>query len=179
MTKQTFSLQPFPSAELSPDLKITGNISRENNQLAITYQLTGDLKQVVIPPLVDIPNRKNELWENTCFEFFLGMQNYSRYWEFNLSPAGDWNIYRFDDYRRGMQEEIAFNQLPFIVQSQPDSLMLSLNFDLNQIIPSAQSLEVAITTVVKQIDNHVTYWALVHKGAEADFHLRDSFIIIL
>ncbi|WP_427159262.1 DOMON-like domain-containing protein [Aliinostoc sp. HNIBRCY26] len=179
MTKQTFSLQPFPSAEPSPDLKITGNISRENNQLAITYQLTGDLKQVVIPPLVDIPTRKNELWENTCFEFFLGVRNSPRYWEFNLSPAGDWNIYRFDGYRQGMQEETAFNQLPFSVQSHPDSLIISLNSDLNQIISSAQSLEVAITTVIKQPDNHITYWAVVHKGAEADFHLRDSFIIMI
>ncbi|HIK05144.1 MAG TPA: DOMON-like domain-containing protein [Trichormus sp. M33_DOE_039] len=179
MNQQTFSLQTFPTEEYLPDITITGNISRDHNRLTINYQLAGDLKQVVISSPADTPNRKDELWQETCFEFFLGIKNSQHYWEFNLSPTGDWNIYHFDDYRQGMQAETAFTKLPFRVQNQFDSFLLSVDIDLTQIIPPEQVLEVGITTVVKQTDNHITYWALTHKGTAADFHLRNSFVIML
>ncbi|MDZ8263018.1 DOMON-like domain-containing protein [Nostoc sp. ChiQUE01b] len=179
MRKQTFSLQPFPSTEYFPNLKITGNISRNANQLAICYNLGGDLKKIAISPPSNAPSRKHELWEDTCFEFFLGIKDSARYWEFNLSPAGHWNIYRFNGYRQGMQEEIAFQKLPFNVQNQADGLALVLDVDLSKIVSAEQEIKVAITTVIKHRDGEVTYWALTHQGAEADFHLRNSFIIRL
>jgi hypothetical protein len=175
---QQISLQPFPSAEVVP-VQITGNISRVDNQLTINYQLVGDLQEIVIAQPSDTPARQHELWQDTCFEFFLGIKDSQRYWEFNLSPAGHWNIYRFDSYRQGMQEETAFNLLPFNVEHQSDSLLLSLNVDLDKIVSSKQLIDVAITTVIKQKNGVVTYWALVHQGKEADFHIRDSFIVEL
>jgi hypothetical protein len=179
MNKQTFSLQPFSFTESFPNLKITGNISRNANQFAISYNLGGDLKEIAIAPTSNAPSRKHELWEDTCFEFFLGIKNSQRYWEFNLSPAGHWNVYRFDGYRQGMQEETAFEKLPFNIQNQADGLALALNVDLDKIVSAEQKIEVAITTVINHRDGEITYWALTHKGAEADFHLRDSFIVEL
>lgn len=178
MNDQTFSLQPEPSTKSLPNLKIAGNIARHANQLTITYALLGDLREVVIAPPSSIPIRKHELWEDTCFEFFLGIKDSERYWEFNLSPTGHWNVYRFEGYRQGMQEETAFTTLPFSVQNQSDGLALALNVDLDKIVTN-QALEVAIATVIKYRDGEVTYWALTHQGAEADFHLRDSFIVEL
>ncbi|MCG6133804.1 MAG: DOMON-like domain-containing protein [Nostoc sp. LLA-1] len=178
MTKQTFFLQPFSSNESLTNLHITGNIARYDNQLTINYQLSGDLKTVVISLPSNTPTRKNELWEETCFEFFLGIKDSAQYWEFNLSPSGNWNIYRFDGYRQGMTEETAFSVLPFKVH-QSDDLSLVVNIDLSQIIPAKQTLEIAITTVIKHSNDTVTYWALTHCGQEADFHLRDSFMIDL
>lgn len=178
MTNQTFSLQPFSSNESLTNLQITGNIARYDNQLTINYQLSGDLKTVVIPSPSNTPTRKHELWEETCFEFFLGIKNSAQYWEFNLSPAGHWNIYRFDGYRQGMKEETAFSVLPFNAHKS-DDLSLNLNVDLSKIISTQETLEVAITAVIKHSNNTVNYWALTHCGKEADFHLRDSFIIDL
>ncbi|MEH2208581.1 MAG: DOMON-like domain-containing protein [Nostoc sp.] len=179
MNNQTFSLQPFPSTESFPHLKITGNISRNSNQLAINYNLGGDLKEIAIVPLSNAPLRKHELWEDTCFEFFLGIKDSAQYWEFNLSPTGHWNVYHFDGYRQGMQEETAFEKLPFSVQNQVDSLALVLDVDLDKIVLANQGIEIGITTVIKHRDGEITYWALTHQGVEADFHLRDSFIVEL
>ncbi|PMB50992.1 hypothetical protein CEN40_00315 [Fischerella thermalis CCMEE 5205] len=179
MNQQNFSLQSFPTDKSLPNLQITGNIARYGNQLNLCYTLSGDLEEIAIAPLSDTPQRKHELWEDTCFEFFLGIKNSQQYWEFNFSPAGHWNIYRFDGYRQGMQEETAFITLPFIVQHQSDTLMLALDMDLSGIISEEQRLEVAITTVIKYRDGEVSYWALTHQGKEADFHLRDSFMIEL
>ena len=177
MNHQTFSLQPFPSTKSLPNLKITGNIARNGNQFAIRYMLEGDLKEIAIARPSNTQSRKHELWEDTCFEFFLGIKDSQRYWEFNLSPAGHWNVYRFDGYRQGMQEETAFENLAFNVQNQADGLTLALDVDLGKIISAEQAIEVAITTVIKDRNGEVTYWALTHRGAEADFHLRDSFIV--
>ncbi|HYX17059.1 MAG TPA: DOMON-like domain-containing protein [Nostoc sp.] len=179
MSEQTFSLQPFPSTKSLPNLKIAGNISRNGNKLAIRYILEDDLKEIAIAPPSNTPSRKHELWEDTCFEFFLGVKDSQRYWEFNLSPAGHWNIYLFDGYRQGMQEETAFENLSFNVQNQADGLILVLDVDLGKIISAEQAIEVSITTVIKYRNGEVTYWALTHRGAEADFHLRDSFILKL
>ena len=176
MNQQSFSLQVFDPSS-APDLQITGSIARSGNILTISYMLQGDLTKIEIPVTADIPSRKNELWEETCFEFFLSMKNSSRYWEFNLSPSGDWNIYRFDEYRQGMREEMAITSLLFSVQHQSDILQLTLELDLSKIIPAQQSLDIAIATVVKDKNGEITYWALNHCGKQADFHLRDSFVV--
>ena len=186
MNDQTFSLQPFTSTISLPNFKIVGNIARNSNQLTICYMLEGDFKEIAlakptggIAPPSNTRSRKHELWKDTCFEFFLSIKDSARYWEFNLSPAGHWNVYRFDAYRQGMQEETAFTILPFNVQNQAEGLALVLDVDLDKIVSAKQAIEVGITTVIKHRDGEVTYWALTHRGAEADFHLRDSFIVEL
>ena len=181
-----FSLIPFPDNCPHPEIEITGQIERFNQELSIIFQLTGQIEKIAIAKSDAHPSRLNELWQTTCFEFFLGLKGSPKYWEFNLSPAGHWNIYRFDDYRQGMTEELAFESLPFSVKVQPDSLTLSLSLDLEPIISSTQNLEVGITTVIQSKINNliseqdaITYWALTHVGQEADFHQRKSFILSL
>jgi hypothetical protein len=179
MSAQIFSLQPFPTAGPEPSLKITGNIARHFNTLTIHYVLLGHLGELVIPAPADVAARKNGLWEKTCFEFFLAVKDAPQYWEFNLSPAGHWNVYRFAAYRQGMQEEAAFRSLPLNIRKQTDSLSLALEFDLSMIVPADQDLEVAISAVVKHREGKATHWALTHRGPQADFHRRDSFIVEL
>jgi hypothetical protein len=175
--KQTFSLQPFPSNQALPNIKIAGNIDRDVERLTICYNLTGNLDEVAIALRCDMPARKHELWQDTCLEFFLGIEKSDRYWEFNLSPAGHWNVYRFDGYRQGMQEETTFERLPFNVESQSDLLRLVVEIELSKIMPKKSAIALAITAVIKDRNGEVTYWALTHKGTEADFHRRDSFIL--
>lgn len=178
MTQYQFTLKPFASNNPISDLQITANITRADNNLNLNYQLLGNLSPIKIPPISDAPTRQDRLWETTCLEFFLGIENSPKYWEFNLSPAKHWNIYRFTDYRQNMTEETAFQTLPFNIQKQPESLNLSLQLDLNPIISPNQKLEASITAVI-QSDRHITYWALTHPGSKPDFHLRDSFLITL
>jgi hypothetical protein len=177
MSDRSFALKPFPNSNFPSSLKIEGKIDRNDNKLAIEYLLLGNLTDILIPRSVDLPRRKNELWEETCLEFFLGIKNSPQYWEFNLSPSGDWNIYHFDDYRQGMQEEIAFTGLPVIVESKSDFLQLSLKLDLNKLVSKETSLEMGITTVIQSTDKKISYWALTHPDSLADFHQRDSFAI--
>jgi hypothetical protein len=186
MTNQPFSLQPFlvsadPQAIASfvSSVKIIGSITRCLNTLTLRYELLDSLEDVVIPTPASQPERRDGLWQETCFEFFLGVKQSERYWEFNLSPAGHWNVYCFNAYRQGMKVELAFASLPFTVQHQSKALQLSLELDLAPIVEPDQSLDVAISAVIQPQEGGISYWALTHPLSQADFHQRDSFTIEL
>lgn len=180
MNGRAFSLKPFASTDLSRQVEITVCINLISKTLAISYILIGPLRKLVIPEPAGMLARRDNLWEETCFEFFLAVKDTDRYWEFNLSPAGHWNVYRFESYRQGMQAEPAFESLPFSVQRHPDTLHISLEFDLRRIIPvSDQTVKAGISAIIKPVSGEITYWALTHPGAKADFHRRDSFTIEL
>ena len=177
MTPRSFTLKPFPGEAPRFPLEITGAIARRAHILALRYELRGDLAAVALPGSPDRPARRDGLWQETCFEFFLATRNSPQYWEFNLSPAGHWNVYAFQAYRRGMHEEPALAALPFTVLREAASLLLTLKVDVAGLIPPDQRLNIAIAAVIKSQDGALTYWALTHPGPQADFHRRDAFII--
>lgn len=177
MNARRFSLKPFLTAALPPDLKITGNVSRSSHIFAITYMLIGPLSKLLIPSHTGNPLRRKGLWEETCFEFFVAEKDLDSYREFNLSPSGDWNVYCFPTYRQGMSEEMRFSALPFSVEARTDFLKLSLEVDLTALIPGERELVVGVSAIIKSIDGSMSFWALTHPGPQPDFHRRDSFII--
>lgn len=172
---QTFKLIPFPAAG-SPLIEIMGEVDRIKNRLSVHYSVQGSVESILLPEQAH-PIRKNDLWNTTCFEFFIAVPDSSEYWEFNLSPSGEWNVYRMDAYRQvNMREEPAFCELPFAFQKE-HGFSLELSVDLNPIISSAQKIQIGVAAITETKDREVTYWALAHPGEQADFHLRDSFLI--
>ena len=174
---QTFKLMPYQASD-SPKIDITGQIERIENRLSIRYVVTGETDFTLLPKPAEFPVRKHELWRTTCFEFFIAIKNQPRYWEFNMSPSGNWNVYAMDAYRQvNMREELAFMQLPFEFQKTNKEIFLDISLNLNPILQPGDALEIGITTVVQTTNGNETYWALAHPGQHADFHLRESFLI--
>jgi hypothetical protein len=176
MNPRKFSLRPFSPIGPPLHFAITASLARRARELAIGYELTGQLGKLVIPGPAEFPSRRHGLWEETCFEFFLGIKDSPRYWEFNLSPAGSWNVYRFAGYRQGMVEETAFTSLPLRLRRRPDSLRLDLELGIDRIVGADHPLEVGIAAVIKLAGGGLIYWALTHPGPQADFHRRDGFL---
>ena len=179
MNFPSFSLTPFQEEEGHPDLRITGTVRRSANKLSIGYALLGDLSGIAIPARGDPPGRKNRLWEETCLELFLGMKGFRGYWEFNLSPAGHWNVYRFTSYRKGMREELAFPSLPIRVWTEPNAFRLSLDLEPGKIIPADRALEAGVCAVIRTVTGDTSHWALLHPASRPDFHRRDGFAFTL
>jgi len=177
MKSQGFSLIPFPATSPLPGVKITGTVGRCDGVLYLGYDLLGLISSIAIPAPAATPARKDDLWKETCFELFLRLGKSDRYWEFNFSPAGHWNVYSFEAYRQGMQEEQAFASLPFSVQGHPDSLNLSVELGLERIILRDHALKAGISAVVRSAGGDCTHWALTHPGMQPDFHRKDGFII--
>jgi hypothetical protein len=172
-----FKLLPFSTDITLSAIELTGRVELQDKLLSIEYHLQGALETVVIPSINPTPSRKFDLWESTCFEFFIGVPGNANYWEFNLSPAGDWNVFSLDDYRKGLQNEPAFTSLPLSIDRSATSLILKSTIDLSQIIPATQELELSVTTVIESSEHELSYWALTHTSSVADFHRRDSFIL--
>jgi len=82
-------------------------------------------------------------------------------------------------HRQGMKEETAFTSLLLAIHRQSDSLSLNLKADLGQINQADRAVEIAISAVIQGRDGHTSFWALAHRGPQADFHRRDSFVVEL
>ena len=178
MSQTNFYLTSF-DPPTTPNLTITGHVSRQQNKLSVQYVLAGDLTAIIIPASVSDPQRQYDLWEHTCCEFLMGIKNQPEYWEFNLSPSGNWNVFHFSNYRHNLVEEAKLAALPFSVLQQDNFLNLSLTVDLNKLVSEKKDLELGITMVIEDEQHQLSYWALKHPAAEPDFHHRDSFDINL
>jgi hypothetical protein len=180
MMELPFELVPFPDPEL-PDIRITGTIFRENHIFTIQYSLSGKIDDILLPVLNPNPCRKQELWLGTCFEFFLARPDQPQYWEFNFSPSGDWNVFHMDAYRRiGFHEEDLIQNPCLDIGSEVDCFELEAAMDLSPILAPETLIQAGVTAVVQSRPGpNETYWALIHPRPQADFHLRESFILTL
>src|SRR5690349_21270573 len=178
MIEQLFALIPFDAPHI-PAISISGQLSLENHLLSLRYSLAGQTESILLPPASPLPSRKDELWKATCFEFFLAIRTQPGYWEFNMSPSGDWNVYRMDAYRRiGFREEGAISELPFEFKTGADGFFLEVALDLTSVIQGEEELQMGITAIIQTKDGSETYWALAHPAPYADFHLRESFTLL-
>lgn len=179
MSEHRFLLVPFPDPDL-PGIQIAGMITRERGKLAVHFSITGSRAGIVFPPAASQPGRRGQLWTATCLEFFLAIRDQPQYWEFNLAPSGDWNVYRMDAYRRvGFREEPLVEKLQVEFREEADCLVADAYVDLSSIIPPQEIIQVGVASIIQTRSGHETYWALWHPGPQADFHLREGFLLQL
>lgn len=157
----------------------------QGHRLQLSYQLTGDLRTTLIPPLNSSPQRKDGLWQHLCFEAFIKPEAGLAYWEFNFSPSGDWAIYRFDDYRTGMTAPTLMTPPALRISPTPlttradehSSLSLTVEIDLAQLDPSLATprLQLALASVIETRRGELSCWAGHHPTDKPDFHHPGSF----
>ena len=179
MHSRRFLLKPFPGEGYPAGVTVGGSIGRRADALSIRCEVQGDLSKVSIPATAEEPRKQDRLWEDTCFELFLGAADSEEYWEINLSPSGHWNVYRFDRYREGMREETDITSLPFDVRRDPEGLLLTAEIGIGEIVPTGKDLAAAVAVVIKTSDGGKSHWATVHPAPRPDFHRRDGFALTL
>jgi hypothetical protein len=172
-----FSLRPFTADCLTDSIRCIGSAARSTNGLLISWELRGRLEDILLPEQSAAPLRRDQLWQQSCFEFFVAPTGSFQYWEGNLSPSGDWNVYAFDEYRAGMREETALAALTFRIVRRTESLRLELVLPLDAIIRPEQPLALGLSAVLRHRCGRSSYWALTHCGPKPDFHLRESFLL--
>lgn len=112
-------LKPFsePSSQLSFNTEVSISQKSSALNLAIKYQLSGATKVLneitLLSESTSNKKRTQELWKNTCFEWFVKSKNSSKYWEFNASPTGEWNFYELDSYRSNLKESFLISDPSF------------------------------------------------------------------
>lgn len=178
MSRQAFALLPFPGGPALP-FRVDGSVSRQEGRLALTYELTGEVATVAWPAPASAPERRDRLWQETCCECFLARPGEAGYWEANLSPAGHWQLYHFDDYRQGMRPETAIAAPAIATEQDAAACRLSTTLDLGPLLAPAQPLLLGVTMVVRAVDGATSYWALAHPGEQPNFHHRAAFRLTL
>ncbi len=179
MSDSVYQLVPFGGQKRLPNLHVKAVVSRTEQQIAINFVLDasiGELKQIKWPATEIAHVRRNELWKTTCFEAFVGSRDSHDYFEYNLAPSGDWNVYHFDSYRQGMKIVLPHVQTSPI-RSHANSecrheISFALEFEKLQI---NGPLALGLTAVVEFQDGHKEYWAISHKSEKPDFHLRSTW----
>ena len=158
----------------TPTIDLSVTVDRRGSFLVLRYEMTGAIESILMAKC-EYPTRQMGLWETTCFECFFGVPGQDLYWEVNLSTAGHWNIFRLDGYRSGLREELAIEELTVLIDRSAFSL--ETQFDLSLLGLETSELELSVTAVMADKLDEISYWAVCHAGVEADFHLRDSFVM--
>lgn len=170
------TLIPFAATPRTDSIQFQVEWERKEQCLCLQFHLS-DISTVVVPPH-NSPSRKTNLWESTCFEVFLS--DGARYLEWNFSPAGDWNVYAFDSYRKHSTRVFdsgTFNAGKCLRGASGLSFFIQLNLDSCSSFLTPDRL--GLCAVLQHSDGALSYWAVKHALTKPDFHSKDNFQIRL
>ncbi|GAB5489405.1 MAG: hypothetical protein Pars2KO_29750 [Parasphingorhabdus sp.] len=155
------------------DVEVTFN---NDGFLTLAFCVSGKISELKLLEPCE-PKRTDYLWQQTCFEAFVGAKGQGSYLEYNLSPSTEWAVYAFEDHRRGMRNPELITE-PVIGQFlEQDMYFLTAELDLRK-LPGmdAGQLELAATAVIEEKNGPKSLWALAHPSGNPDFHSRDCFV---
>jgi len=171
------SLVHHPHTQVSPIAAIVVEVAREGSRLALGYRVTGGIADLLLADPA-APNRKDELWQHTCLEAFVGSVAGDCYVEINLSPSTQWALYGFTGYRHGMAAPDV--DPPMIhAEADADRLLLDASIDLAGLLPEQEIWQLGLAAVIEDRSGAKSYWALAHRAGPPDFHHRDCFTLQL
>lgn len=134
-------------------------------ELVLRYVVTGALGDVIWPRVL-ASERKDWLWQKTCFEVFVAPEGDDAYFEFNLSPSTQWAAYDFDAHRQGSRDR----------PIDPPRIAVAPGaerYELRASCPVPADLaraRVGLTAVIEETNRNISFWALSFPPGKADFH---------
>jgi len=139
-----------------------------------------DPNQLIIwPQEVAAHPRQDFLWEDTCFEIFIGVHDEDFYREINLSPSEAWQAYQFEEYRYPEDippkpaYDIELNQL------KRTHYGLNVSLDLGRFMADHElkwsDLYLGLSAVLKT-SQEVHYFAMQHSSPQPDFHNKRDWL---
>jgi hypothetical protein len=171
--RQTLKLHP--DSHCAAVTGIAVEVVRPNPAaLLLSYEVTGEIGRLSIPPRVAHPARADELWRHMCFEAFVSPAPGAAYYEFNFAPSFQWAAYRFDGYRKGMRiaAEIAAPR----IEARSASGRYTLEAAVTLSRAADARWRVGLAAVIEGASGRLSYWALAHSPGKPDFHRADCFV---
>ena len=155
--------------------------SASRGELALSYVLEGNLDGLRIP-LAEIARRSDRLWEHTCFEVFLMVNDGPEYVEFNFAPSCEWAMYQFSRLRERAAKQEGPPTPPSIeIIRGRDRFELRAQIDVAALLRPAAGARVrlGLSAIVEEVSGDYSFWALRHPAAKPDFHNSESFVLEL
>lgn len=161
------------------NLSLNFECSLNNSLLISNFTIRGDLEKVSLLTAPLQINRQMDLWNHTCFEWFIKPKGQNNYWEFNLSPQGSWNVFSFKDYRSKIEIENRAHLLFFDRKiTGTKQIDFSSVIEFNSIFNDKKISEFSmnICSVIEDKKQQKSYWSLIHLQNKPDFHHPSHFI---
>jgi hypothetical protein len=146
--------------------------------LLLHYFITGRAG-LLVPgyPSPATRRRADDLWQHTCFEAFVKPQGGEAYWEFNLAPTWDWQVYALTGYRTGRHPAADIAVPTVDARYARDSWDLRVHWELAAAIPNDRPWQIGVSAVIQDTNGVLSYWALKHAPGKPDFHHPDAFAL--
>lgn len=146
--------------------------------LVIAFVLEADLSRLRIPAPREA-RMTHGLWEHTCFEAFIALNDTPAYHEFNFAPSSEWAVYAFERYRKRVPPRDQAVAPAVHVRRLADRLELDTVVHLNSFSAShsTAALRLALSAVIEDASGSLSYWALRHPPGTPDFHHGDAFAL--
>ncbi len=141
--------------------------------MSVSYRFDDKARSILFPPLAT-GQRRDGLWQTSCFEAFVRPARAIGYHEFNFSPSGDWASYSFDAHRAGMRDAPAQP----ILNPTANGMDVTIDFAAYPDLIGA-AWHVGLTAVIEEKDGTKSYWALKHPEGAPDFHDAACFVLEL
>jgi hypothetical protein len=176
--KSVIELQRFDANSDSTAGRVSVEAHIVEQYLQLVYRWRSWAEPLILSTRAASPQRRDELWRNTCAEMFVAfdseVHSNSSYLEFNFSPSGDWAAYHFDATRKGMRPHTWSGAAVPLVSSSGSPE----DFALQALVPLEAMgrgfYRVAYASVV-ETEHGLSYWALKHPSDRPDFHHPESF----
>lgn len=163
-----------------PSISLVGAIEQQSPYLLnVGFWLRDPHQLIQWPALVTEHPRQDFLWEDTCFEVFMGVKDEDFYREINLSPSQAWQAYQFEEYRYPEEmppcpaEDIELLQL----QRTHYGLNVSLDFSEFMLKHKLKWTDVYLgLSAVLKTSQGTHYFAMQHSSPQADFHNKRDWL---
>lgn len=170
-----FALIPYKQ-EGAPSIEIHSELNTNDESVYISYKVTGDLMSVDLGSGRSLHNRVIKLWEKSCFELFINDSTGS-YLEFNFSPEFEWNAFYFQKKGDALKEYEKVDSIKVDILLSHEVFHLIVEIDKKKFPENffKGELSAGITSVIKEKNGNLSYWALSHEDTKPNFHDFRSF----
>ena len=170
-----FTLTPYDQNS-SPAITIDCELNTTAESVFISYKVQGELCEIDLGTGHPHHARVIKLWEKSCFELFM-KNTKDNYIEFNFSPEFEWNCFYFAKKGDALTEYLRMDLVKFDILLSLDVFHLIVELDKKKFPDSFfdGELNAGITSVIKEKDGKLSYWALSHHDTRPNFHDFRSF----
>lgn len=174
-----FSLTPYDQNS-APKIHIDCELNTTAESVFISYKVLGELSAIDLGEGQPNHARVIKLWEKSCFELFIKNAE-DNYIEFNFSPEFEWNCFYFAKKGDALTEYSRMDSVKFDILLSLDVFHLIVELDKKKFPEHffKGELHAGITSVMKEKNNKLSYWALSHHDTRPNFHDFRSFTALV